>query len=88
MFMQKAHAMSPSLPFNFDQLAQLARTDPAAFEAQRRAVLETALDFAPRGYEAWAHARVAEVQVRGAPPRRAPAGGSRLCGRPGAASGR
>lgn len=57
--------MPSILPFNFDQMAQLAQTDPAAFEAQRRAVLESALDFAPRGHEAWAHARVAEVQRAG-----------------------
>lgn len=57
--------MRSILPFNFDQMAQLAQTDPTAFEAQRRAVLESAMDFAPRGYEAWAHARVADLQRRG-----------------------
>lgn len=58
--------MPSILPFNFDHMAQLAQTDPAAFEAQRRAMLEGALDFAPRGHEDWARERVADVQRRGA----------------------
>lgn len=50
--------------FDFDRLAGLARTDPAAFEAQRLALFEGALAEMPPGRQGAARVALAEVQVR------------------------
>lgn len=52
-----------SLPFDFDELARLARTDPAAFEARRQALLSSAVAEAPPALQAGLQADLAQVQV-------------------------
>ena len=49
--------------FDFDRFASLARSDPAAFEAQRLALFEAALGEMPASAQAAARVALAKVQV-------------------------
>lgn len=50
--------------FDFDRFSQLAHEDPAAFEAQRQALLAAALEEMPPAVQGVARACLAQVQVR------------------------
>jgi hypothetical protein len=50
--------------FDFDGMAHLARTDPEAFEARRRALFEDAFAGMPSCRQGAARAALARVQVR------------------------